>query len=107
MVKEIGAADFERDVVQLSAQMPVLVDFHAHWCGPCKMMSPILDAVAETLQGKVEIRKVDVDVHGELAQRFSVRGIPTMQIWKGGTVVETIVGMRAANDLQETLMQYA
>lgn len=106
MIKEIGTQDFEQEVVALSKQKPVLVDFYAQWCAPCKMMVPILDTVAEHLEGRAEIRKVDIDTHFQLAHRFGIRSIPTMHIWKGGEMVETLTGMRASHDLQNVITRY-
>ena len=76
----------------INSDKPVLVDFSAEWCGPCKMMAPILDEVAGSYAGKVQIAKVNVDNEGGLAARFGVRGIPTLTLFKGGQVAATKVG---------------
>ena len=90
LIKPISDASFEADVKQSS--LPVLVDFWAEWCGPSKMIAPILDEVAGTYAGKVQIAKVNVDNEGGLAARFGVRGIPTLTLFKGGQVAATKVG---------------
>ena len=81
------------DIAVIKSPIPVLVDFWAKWCGPCKMIAPILDEIAREQSGKVRIAKVDVDDNQALAARYNIRGIPTMILFQNGTVKETIVGL--------------
>jgi thioredoxin 1 len=87
----VGEESF--DIAVIKSPVPVLVDFWAPWCGPCKMIAPILDEIAKEQEGKVRVAKVDVDQNQSLAARFGIRGIPTMILFKNGEVKETIVGL--------------
>lgn len=93
------AADFERKVLAVSAERPVLVDFWAAWCGPCKALGPILEDVARAREGKADVVKVDTDTESELAVRFNIRALPTLLVFRDGAVAEQLVGLRAASDL--------
>jgi thioredoxin 1 len=88
---EVGEANFEQEVI--NSNVPVVVDFFATWCGPCKMMAPLLDAFAGEFAGKVKFAKVDVDNSGELAMKYQITGVPTLVVFKGGAQVDTIVGL--------------
>ncbi len=90
MALQFDEKNFEAEV--LKAQGPVLVDFWAEWCGPCKAIGPIIDQLAVELQGKMKIGKVNVDENGDLAGQFNVMSIPTMLIFKNGVPVDQIVG---------------
>ena len=81
---------FEQDVLQ--SQLPVLVDYWAEWCGPCKMIAPILDELAQEYSGKIQIGKVNVDENRQTPGEFGVRGIPTLMLFKNGQAVATKVG---------------
>lgn len=87
---EFTDANFETEV--LKSDLPVLVDFWAEWCGPCKMIAPTIEQLAGEHEGKLKVGKIDVDVHQQMAMKYNVRGIPTLLIFKGGKPVEQIVG---------------
>ena len=90
-------ADFQKDV--LSSEVPVLVDYWAEWCGPCKMIAPILDEIAGDYQGKLKIAKVNVDENQQVTQKYGIRSIPTLMIFKGGTVQAQKVGAMSKSQL--------
>ena len=101
----VTQANFTAEVLQ-SAQ-PVLVDFWAEWCGPCKMLSPILDELAEEYNGRVRIGKVNIDEFQELAAQYGIRSIPTLLIFKQGQVAEQLVGLRSKRDLKASFDRLA
>ena len=88
--KEVTDATFEEEVI--NAETPVLVDFWADWCAPCKMIAPIVEELAIEFDGKVKFAKVDVDSNPKSAMNFGIRGIPTLLIFSGGKPVDTVVG---------------
>lgn len=97
-------ANFTNEVI--NSELPVLVDFYADWCGPCKMIAPIVTQLATELEGKVKIGKLDVDANGATAQNYRVMSIPTLLIFKGGEVVDTIVGAVPKNQLEAKLQKF-
>lgn len=97
-VKETTDANFENDV--LKSSIPVLVDFWAVWCGPCRALSPIIDELAADNQGKVQVFKVNTDENPNTPSRYGVRGIPTVIVFKDGQVVDQSVGVAAKANLQ-------
>jgi thioredoxin 1 len=90
LIKHVTDATFESDVLQ--ADKPVLVDYWAEWCGPCKMIAPILDEVSKTYEGKLQIAKMNVDDNTDVPGKFGIRGIPTLMLFKGGQLTATKVG---------------
>jgi len=90
--------NFQQEVIK--SPSPVLVDFWAEWCGPCKMIAPILDELADEYSGRVHIGKVDIDQHQALAAEYGVRAIPTLLLFQNGQVAEQIVGLRSKRDLR-------
>ena len=89
--------NFNQEV--LNSEVPVLVDFFATWCGPCKMQHPVLEQFAEEFEGKVKVAKVDVDVAGSKASEYGIRSVPTLMIFKDGKVVETMLGYHSKEEL--------
>jgi thioredoxin 1 len=99
MATEITVENFE----QLTNEGVCLVDFWAPWCGPCRMLSPTIDTLAEEFEGKVLVGKVNVDENQDLSMKFGVRSIPTIVIMKDGEVVETMIGAQSQSDLAEKI----
>ena len=100
-VLEVTDANFDQAV--LKSDQPVLIDFWANWCGPCKALAPIVDEVAHSYSGRVKIGKMDVDKNIATPQRYGVRGIPTLLIFKGGQVKEQIVGYVSRDVIEKAL----
>lgn len=100
-VKELTDSSFDTEV--LGSSLPYLVDFWAPWCGPCRMVAPIIDELAREYVGKLNVGKVNVDDHQEIAARYGIASIPTIMIFKGGQLVERIVGALPKPMLKEVI----
>jgi thioredoxin 1 len=101
LIKHVNDASFEADV--LKADGPVLVDYWAEWCGPCKMIAPVLDDIAGTYKDKLTIAKLNIDENQETPAKHGVRGIPTLMLFKNGEVAATKVGALSKSQLQAFL----
>ena len=101
MEYKFTSANFQEEV--LNAEILVLVDFYADWCGPCKMMAPLVESLAESFEGKVKIGKLNIDDEMEIAQKYRVMSIPTFIFFKDGQVVETSMGAMSKEELEEKL----
>ena len=104
-VIEFNDQNFDSDV--LEADTPVLVDFWAVWCGPCKAIAPILEELSGELDGKVQITKVNVDENSTIAAEYNIRAIPTLLLFKNGSLAEQFVGMVGKDDLKAKLEAHA
>jgi thioredoxin 1 len=104
-MESINEADFNEKV--LNASQPALVDFWAEWCGPCKMLAPVLEELSNDNQGKINIFKVNVDHNQQLAVQFNIRSIPTLLFFKDGQVQEQVVGLKNKSDLQASIDRIA
>ncbi|MCL2350112.1 MAG: thioredoxin [Defluviitaleaceae bacterium] len=104
MARLLNEADFEKEVLQ--ADVPVVVDFFATWCGPCKIIAPVLDEIAQEIEGKTKIFKVDVDQAKGLAKQYAIRGVPTLLFFKDGDVVDKFSGVLSKDDIVNKIMPW-
>lgn len=101
MEYKFTTADFDDEV--LASDMPVLVDFYADWCGPCKMMAPIVEELAKKYDGKLKVGKCNIDEENGLAARYRVMSIPTIMIFSGGKILETVIGAVSQKELEDKI----
>ncbi|MCM1088783.1 MAG: thioredoxin [Muribaculaceae bacterium] len=101
MEYKFKTADFEKEVIQ--SDIPVFVDFYADWCGPCKMMAPVVETLAQRYEGKLKVGKCNIDEESELAGRYRVMSIPTMMVFVNGEVKETVVGAVPQGELERII----
>ncbi len=104
-MESLTDSSFEEKVLQASG--PALVDFWAEWCGPCKMLTPVLEKLSKENEGKIQIFKVNVDECQQLAVQFNIRSIPTLLFFKDGQVQEQVVGLKSESDLQASIDRLA
>jgi thioredoxin 1 len=103
-IKHVGELDFENEVI--SATLPVLVDFTAVWCGPCKMLAPIVEQLAQEWEGKIKIVKLDVDENADLAMQYQVMGVPTLILFSNGQPLERMSGYQPKQRIVAKISQH-
>jgi thioredoxin 1 len=101
---EITDTSFDNEV--LKSEKPVLIDFWAIWCGPCKMVAPVVEEIAKEYNGKLKVGKIDVDANPDVALRFGIRSIPTLMVFKGGKPVDQIIGAVPKKNLLDRILPH-
>ena len=106
MVKHFTDADFAQEVIKASKEKPVLVDFSANWCAPCKIQGPIVEEIAEELGDGAVVGEVNLEVDRQIADQYGIMSIPTLMIFKGGEIVENMVGLQYKEALMDKVKKY-
>jgi thioredoxin 1 len=106
MAKVFNDENFQKEVIEASGQKPVLVDFFAVWCGPCQIQGPIIDEVAEEMEGKAFVEKVNTEEAPETSEKYGVMSIPTIVLFKDGQAKETLNGLQSKESLTEVIKKY-
>jgi thioredoxin 1 len=105
-VEKVTESNFASEVIEASKTKPVMVDFWADWCRPCHMLAPTVDEIAREYSGKLKVVKLNVDENNDVAFKFNIRGIPTLLVFKGGQVVDQLVGAVPKDQIQKTLQRH-
>jgi thioredoxin 1 len=105
-IGKVTDSDFQSEVIEASKTRPVMVDFWAEWCRPCHILAPTVDEIAREFSGKLKVVKLNVDENNEAAGRFNIRGIPTLLVFKGGQVVEQVVGAVPKDQIEKVLQSH-
>jgi len=100
-ILEVTDDSFDSEIID--SEMPAMVDFWAEWCGPCKMVGPVVEELANEYKGKIKIAKMDVDQNRDTPAKFGIRNIPTLILFKGGDVAKTIIGAQTKSSIEEEL----
>ncbi len=103
MIVEINEDNFEEEVIEKSSSIPVLVDFYANWCMPCRVLSPILEKIAKEFEGKIILAKINVDKASKLAEKYGIMGIPNVKLFKNGKIVDEFVGALPEKEIKDWL----
>ncbi len=106
IIEQIKDADFQKIVIEDSKNKLILVDFWAEWCGPCKALGPILESVASQLDEKVAFKKINIDENPQAPANFGIRSIPTLMLFKNGSVADTKIGLSSEEDLKNWISSY-